>query len=143
MVSGDQLRTTKILFVESDEISFQVRECMAKVLNALPPIELFHARDATEALAMLEQLKPDVIVLDDENPAESDLFMESMVKGHAPIVIRTDTRATPAKEFSIGKPVTFIPKGESLDGIHQTLMLVTAIGVKGVSPKYAESEAVH
>lgn len=142
MTNGEQFRTTKILFVDSDETSFQVRQCMAKVLDSLPPIELFHARDATEALAMLEQLKPDVIVLDDDTPAERDLFMDSMTGSHPPIVVRSDNRASSPREFSLTKAVNYIPKNESLDGIHQTLVLVTAIGVKGFSGSKGSS-AVH
>lgn len=141
MTTGEQFRTTKILFVDGDETSFQVRQCMAKVLDALPPVELFHARDATEALAMLDQLKPDVIVLDDETPAERDLFMDSLTGIHPPIVVRSDTRSTSPKEFSLGNSVNYIPKNESLDGIHQTLILVTAIGVKATGTKV--SDAVH
>ena len=141
MTNGEQFRTTKILFVDSDETSFQVRQCMARVLDSLPPIELFHARDATEALQMLEQLKPDVIVLDDDTPAERDLFMDSMSGGHPPIVVRSENRASSPKEFSLTKSVNYIPKNESLDGIHQTLILVTAIGVKATGAK--SSSAVH
>jgi len=139
MPKGDQFRTTKILFVDNDETSFQVRQCMAKVLSALPPVELFHARDATEALSMLDQLKPDVIVLDDDTPAERDLFIDSMVGNHPPIVLRSETREVLPKDFSLEKKITYIPKSESLDGIHQTLMLVTAIGVKATNHKLTGS----
>ena len=141
MPNGDQLRTTKILFVDNDETSFQVRQCMAKVLNALPPVELFHARDATEALSMLDQLKPDVIVLDDDTPAERDLFIDSMQGNHPPIVLRCESREVLPKDFSLEKKITYIPKSESLDGIHQTLMLVTAIGVKATNLK--QSGSIH
>lgn len=139
MPNGDQFRTTKILFVDNDETSFQVRQCMAKVLEALPPVELFHARDATEALSMLDQLKPDVVVLDDDTPAERDLFIDSMVGNHVPIVLRSETREVLPKDFSLEKKITYIPKSESLDGIHQTLMLVTAIGVKATNLKLTGS----
>ncbi len=135
MLDGEQFRTTKILFVDSDETSFQVRQCMARVLSSLPPIELFHARDATEALAMLEQLKPDVIVLDDEIPAERDLFIDSLPGNHPPIVLRSETTLPAPEKFKLDKHVTYIPKNESLDGIHQTLILVTAIGLKAINTR--------
>ena len=138
-MSGEKSRTTKILFVDNDETSFQVRQCMAKVLNSLPPVELFHARDASEALSMLDQLHPDVVVLDDETPAERDLFMDSMVGNHVPIVVRSETRQVLPKDFSLEKKITYIPKSESLDGIHQTLLLVTAIGVKSTNLKITGS----
>ena len=141
MFHDEQSRTTKILFVESDETSFQVRQCMARAISALPPVELFHARDATEALSMLEQLKPDVVVFDDDVPAERELFIDSLAPNHPPVVMRTESEIPPDKKFSLDKPITYIPKIESLDGIHQTLVLATALGVRGTSEK--SSGAIH
>jgi DNA-binding NarL/FixJ family response regulator len=135
MSKDERFRTTKILFVDGDETSFQVRQCMAKVLNSLPPIELFHARDATEGLALLDQLKPDVVVLDDEIPGERDLFIDSLPGNHPPIVLRSETNSVKPEKFRLDEPVTYIPKNESLDGIHQTLILVTAIGIKGTTAR--------
>lgn len=139
MSKGDLSRATKILFVDCDETSFEVRRCMAKVLQSLPPVELFHAHDATEALTMLDQIKPDVIVIDDEVPAEKDLFIDSLSSNHPPIVVRTESEENVPKpcDFTLDKPVTYIPKSESLDGIHQTLLLVSAIGVKACNSRSA------
>ena len=101
----EQFQATKILFIDNDEPAFEVRQCMAKVLGSLPPVKLFHAKDATEALSMLDELKPDVVVLDDEQGAEKD------------------------------QSVTYIPKSDSLEGIHDTLVLITAIGVRATNVK--------
>lgn len=120
---------TKILFVEEDERSFEVRQCVARVLQALPPVLLFHAKDATEALNLLDQIKPDVIVLDGEVQEEKELFIDSLHGAHPPVVVRTDNEGNSSvKNFSLEKQVNYIPKNESLEGIHQTLLLAAAIG---------------
>lgn len=120
---------TKILFVEEDERSFEVRQCVAKVLQALPPVQLFHAKDATEALHLLEQIRPDVIVLDGDGQEEKELFIDSLHGEHPPVVVRTEEEdKNIVKNFSLEKSVNYIPKNESLEGIHQTLLLAAAIG---------------
>lgn len=120
---------TKILFIDNDETAFEVRQCMAKVIAALPPVELFHANDATEGLAMLENLKPDVVILDNELQEERDLFLDSLTANHPPIVIQTET---PAPKGS-NKRYTYIPKSSSLEGIHQTLVVAANVATKTVS----------
>lgn len=117
---------TKILFIDNDEMAFQVRQCMVRVLNQLPPVELFHANDATEALALLENLKPDVIILDDELAEERDLFLDSLTPKHPPVVVQTESEAKKAAR----KEVTYIEKNESLEGIHQTLLVATTLASK-------------
>ena len=57
---------TKIVFIESDEVSFQFRQCMAGVIQSLPEVELLLARNADEALNLIEQDRADVLVVDDE-----------------------------------------------------------------------------
>lgn len=131
----EQFQATKILFIDNDETAFEVRQCMAKVLGSLPPVKLFHAKDATEALSMLDELKPDVVVLDDEQGAEKDLFMDSLHGVHPPIVVRSETHRPSPKEFRIDQSVTYIPKSDSLEGIHDTLVLITAIGVRATNVK--------
>lgn len=121
---------TKILVIDSDETAFQVHQCVARALAGLPPIELFHARDATEALAMLERLCPDVILLDDGEKEEKELFMDNLALNHPPVVLQTDSVKVQPSEFSLDKHVTYIPRSESLEGIHQTLLLAAAIGTK-------------
>ncbi len=119
---------TKILFIDNDEISFQIRECIARALKNLPPIEMFHAHDATEALAMLESLNPDVVVLDDDSKEESSLFLDSLTPNHPPVLLRTGRRA--AKNGNTVDNITPIIKNESLEGIHQTLIAAAELASK-------------
>lgn len=78
---------------------------------------------------MLENVKPDVIVIDDELNEEKDLFIDSLVGSHPPIVIQT-LEGAPKFSGSLNASITRIPKGESLDGIRQILMLATTIAGK-------------
>ncbi|MCB0323976.1 MAG: hypothetical protein KDD69_10395 [Bdellovibrionales bacterium] len=117
---------TKILFIEHDEAAFQIRQCIARALLSLPPVELYHARDATEALSMLESLNPDVIVIDGEETEERELFIDSLSLNHPPIVVQTEAQASSVCDSEI----TCIQKNDSLEGIHQTLTLAAALGEK-------------
>ena len=137
---GIQGSVTRILIVDSDEKSFEVRQCIARTLEQLPPVELFHARDATEALAMLESLTPDVIVIDEEEPAERDLFIDSLGVKHPPIVLCTESHSD-SITMELDKEITYIPKTETLEGFHQTLQLAAAIGMKFTSEK--DSHTIH
>lgn len=132
--------TTRILIVESDETMFQVRQCMARALIELPPVELFHARDATEALALMDSLSPDVIVVDNEEPGERELFIDSLSSNHPPIVMCTEEQDD-SISLELDREITYIPKSETLEGFHQTLKLAAAIGMKFTSS--SESQTVH
>jgi DNA-binding NarL/FixJ family response regulator len=118
---------TKILFIDNDETAFQIRQCIARVLSQLPPIELFHACDATEGLSLLENLKPDVVILDDELNEERDLFLESLPGKHPPVLVQTQL---PAPRTGAHREVTYMVKNESLEGIHQTLLVATTLATK-------------
>ena len=138
--------TTRILIVDSDETSFEIRQCIARALEELPPIELFHARDATEALALLETLAPDVVVIDDDEPGERDLFIDSLATDHPPIVLCTDDLCAEQSEaegsvLQVDREITYIPKSETLEGFHQTLKLAAAIGMKFTGEK--ENPTIH
>lgn len=141
MAYNENDKTTKILVVDNDETSFQVRKCIAKVLAALPPVELFHARDASEALALLDQLKPDVVMMDHENQAEKDLFFDSLTINHPPVMVCSDEDDQKQNTFSVDNPITYVKKSESLEDIHQSLMMATTLGAKSTTGK--ESKAVH
>lgn len=117
---------TKILFIDNDEMAFQVRQCIAKVLAQLPPVQLFHASDATEGLQLLENVKPDVVILDDEISEERDLFLDSLTAAHPPVLVQIEGR-TPSEAPRHTTKVTYIEKNESLEGIHQTLMFATNV----------------
>ncbi len=120
---------TKILFIDDDEMSFQIRKCIAKALAALPEVELFQAHDATEGLQMIEHIKPDVVVIDHEEIEEQDLFIDSLTSSHPPVVLQTESGRS---EKAAAKKITCIPKSDSLESIHQTLLIATAIATKGL-----------
>lgn len=124
--------STKILFVNTDEEAFQVSKCIAQVLAELPPVELFHASDATEALSVVEREGVDVVVLDNDLLDEKNLFIDGLTGNHPPILLQTeaDNRNDLARRARKDKPITYIPKPETIDGIHQTLMLAAAIGIR-------------
>lgn len=88
---------------------------------------------------MLDRLRPDVVVMDDEEPEEKDLLFDSLVTGHPPILLQTDENLPTVKDFNLNGEITRIPKSESLEGIHQTLMLAVAIGVKHTGNKTSSS----
>lgn len=120
---------TKILFVDNDEAGFQVRQCIARVLEKLPAMELFHANDATEALTLLDQLKPDVIVLDHEHEEEKCLFLESLSSNHPPVIVQSAEDSRPTTDRA--GLVRHVPRNDSLEGLHQTLILATSLGTPG------------
>ena len=122
---------TKILFIDADEISFQIRKCIAKALAALPEVELFQAHDANEGLQMIESVRPDVVVFDHEELEEQQLFIDSLTPEHPPVVLQTNTTLDKTLHQ---KQVTCIPKSDSLDGIHQALLIAAAIGSRTTAP---------
>lgn len=119
---------TRILFIDHDETAFQFRKCMAKVLGTLPQVELFHAADATEALLLLEQLQPDVIVIDDESPEERDLFLDSLTAVHPPIILQGDSGSD--QGYRGQREVTVLQREETLEDIHHTLMVAASVAFK-------------
>ncbi len=126
-------QVTKVLFFDNDETSFQFRQCMARVLNQIPPVELLHAKDATEALKVLDASEIDVVVIDADIKDELEFFLENLKLGHPPIVLRTDTKPNPA-DYSV-QGITFIKKNESLAGVHQTLLIAATVAAKSAQPE--------
>lgn len=129
---------TKILFVDDDEALMQVWQCIAFALEGIPPVEFFHAADATDGLTMLEQCKPDVIVLNlDENLSEErEVFMESLYGAHPPVIVPTDREGE-----TVGRDdVIYVTRGGTLDGIHKALLVATSAATRGQARR---SEAMH
>jgi len=118
---------TKILFIEEDLTAFEIRKCIAAVLEGIHPIELFHAKDASEGLELLDEVKPDVIVIEHEEKAEAELFLDGLAHNHPPIVVDNDE--TNAGSMRTG--VTYIKKDGSLEGIHKLLKTATSLAVLG------------
>lgn len=117
---------TKVLFLDQDDTFFQIGQCIAKVLNQLPPMELFHAADATEALALVENLKPDIVVLDDTMPEECDLFIDGLHGSRPRILLQTQS-STSLTAATLLAEVTRIPRHDSLEGVSQVLMMIANI----------------
>jgi chemotaxis response regulator CheB len=126
---------TRILFVDNDQVSFEFRKCVATVVSALSPLELFHAEDATEALNLVDQVKPDVIVLDGDMKEEGNLFLENLTKSHPPVLVQMESeqieKSRPRKQSdktqSEKSQIQYVVKDESLDGLHQTLIQATSL----------------
>lgn len=121
--------STKILFVESDGLAFQVRECIAKAIANLPAFEMIHANDATEALSYLELSRPDVIVIDSEESEECELLIDSLSALHPPVIIQTSSTSK-SKGHDADLNITYLEKNESLEGIHQTLLIASSLAEK-------------
>ena len=124
---------TRVLVVDHDEASFQVRKCIASVSSGLGSLELIYARDASEALMIIDRKAPDVILFNaDENVEEFELLIENLEGGHPPIVLQGDFEQLKLpKEESIKR----IPNDESIDAIHETLMLVGSIANNPIAPR--------
>ena len=134
-MSGSRQQVTRILFIDNDELSFEFRKCMARVISSLPPMELFHAHDATEALNMLESLHPDVVILDSDSHEENELFIDSLNGSHPPIVVLEDD----PQLKNAANDIRYLKKNDSIEGIHQTLLVASELGTKDNnqdSPKF-------
>lgn len=118
---------TKILFIEEDLITFEIRKCIAAVLEGIEPLELFHAKDATEGLELLDEVKPDVIVLGHEERSETELFMDGLTNNHPPVLMDQDESDTSRKRVG----VTYLKKDGSLEGIHLLLKTAQSIATLG------------
>jgi DNA-binding NarL/FixJ family response regulator len=120
--------TTKILFVEEDELTFEFKKCIAQALQKTDKLELLYAQDATEGLKLLEREQPDVIVLDDTLNEECELFLESLSALHPPIVLQIEGK----QKTKVGKleNLNCVKKDESLNGIHSILMTATNIALR-------------
>jgi len=119
---------TKILVVSEDESSFQLQRCVAIALGKGNSIDMIYAKDASEALSIIESESPDVILFNGEETEEADLLFESLSYNHPPVVFQTDEDLKLPKTDD--SSVTFIPQDETLEGIHETLQLLMTIGEK-------------
>jgi DNA-binding NarL/FixJ family response regulator len=118
------IAVTKILFIEEDQTSFEIRRCIARVLEGIQPLELYHAKDATEALELLDEVKPDVVVIEHEESAEQDLFLDSLKKSHPPVI---------AKEQCSRPGVNYVERDGSLESIHNLLRRATELALLGTA----------
>lgn len=123
---------TKVLMIDNDEVSFQFQKCMAQIIEGLPNLELHFAADATEGLAMLDSLHPDVIILEHEDEHEQQLFLDSLGGIHPPVLVESDSCNSSEKrslnKVDLKSPVNQIPRSDSLESIHQKLILAARLG---------------
>ena len=122
---------TRILFMDGDEASFQIWQCMARTVEQIPPVELFYAGDATEGLSMIDHVKPDVIVLnfDEDLAAERETFMDAVYGKHPPILI-PDDKAKAAEDPRPENGIVYVKRTETLDGIVKTLLVAATVGTR-------------
>lgn len=133
-------RKTRILFVDGDEISFQVRQCIARVLANIPPIELLHAHDGNEALRVMEKQSPDVIVFDEEMNDDFKMVLDYIPEGHVPVLVQSNEEGLSEGEHKKGA-VTAIRKNDSLDGLHYSLLVAIKLALQSVVAK--ENPVMH
>ena len=105
---------------------------MVQVLQEIPPLELFHAQDATEGLSLLDKLKPSVVVLDESVIEECELFLDSLAHNHPPIVMQINKHHLKKCQQALHREdINYISKNDSLAGIHETLVTVANIAQRG------------
>jgi chemotaxis response regulator CheB len=118
---------TKILFIEEDLTAFEIRKCIAAVLEGIQPLELFHAKDATEGLELLDEVKPDVIVIGHEESSETELLLDGLTMNHPPVVVDHAENQDDKKRSG----VTYLKSDGSLEGIHQLLKTAQSLAALG------------
>lgn len=134
---------TKLLFIDEDEGSFEVWQSLAQVLSTLPPLQFYHACDATDALAMIDTICPDVVVLnlDDDLEAERSVFVDSMYGDFPPVVVPLEDEMQFTAE---NDKMIFLENCSSIEGIHKTLLAaVSAAKSKRKVCEEAISAEVH
>lgn len=119
---------TKILIINEDESSFHLQQCVALALGKGSSIDMIYAKDASEALHLIEREAPDVILFNGEETEEADLLYESLSYDHPPVVFQTDEDLKLPK--SDNNSVRCIPQDETIEGIHETLQLLMNISDK-------------
>lgn len=147
MTKVNNQQTTKVLFIDSDEISFQFQKCMAQIIQGLPTLELFFAADATEGLAMLDSLNPDVIILEHEDLHEQQLFLDSLSALHPPVLVQSDEDVKKGSRnlasVNLLSPVNRIPKSDSLEAIHQKFILAARLGSAKTEMQVTNDKDLH
>lgn len=125
-MKGNNEKTMKILFLDNDEMSFAIRQCIARVLTNLPPLELYHATDAASALDALESFAPDVIVADENSYDELEILFDSTDHQRPPVLLQSEKNLVSEAELA-NKNVMRIGKSGSIDGLRRTLVAATTL----------------
>ncbi len=104
----------RTLLVEDNAV---VRSLVKEVLeHRLPSLEILQAADATEALQIMEDFPPDLVLMDIRLPDENGLRLTRRIKKHRPhttVIILTsydypEYREAAAREGAFG----YVTKGE-------------------------------
>ena len=130
---------TKILIIDENEILFEIKQCVARALEGLPPIELLHARDAADALLLIDSIAPDVIIISDENTEDNNLLIDSLSHSHPPIVLQTSEDFDTLEPITSNREIAYIEKSESIEGIQKILTLAAALGSRFTETSYSSS----
>lgn len=131
----------RILLIDEDDASYHFHCCMARVLSELPPVEVFHAHDASEALGMLDKVSPDVLLLSHDSKEEKTLLLELLKGNHPPVVVSSDD-APMSLTLAKRAQVTMLPACETLEDIKNVLTLATSLGLGGTKVKETTT-AIH
>lgn len=134
-------KTTKILVIEGDQTNFQVRKCIAQALGLNPTVELVYAQDVTEGLKIMDKLSPDAIIFSEEDTLEKDFLLESVGNIHPPIIMQTEDPNYYKKKQSLEDNIMYVPFYDTLEGMHQVIVLAAALGEKFEGKK--TSRALH
>lgn len=134
-------KTTKILVIEGDQMNFQVRKCIAQALGLQTSVELVHAPDVTEGLKMIDKINPDAIIFSEEDVLEKEFLLESVGHTHPPIILQTEDPSYFKKKQSIEENIMYVPFYDTLEGMHQIIVLAAALGEKFEGVK--TSKALH
>jgi hypothetical protein len=125
--------STKILIIEGDHANFQVRKCIAQALGLLPEVDLLYAPDVSEGLQMMEQKKPDAIIFSEEDSSERELLLDCLDDTHPPLVLQTEDCEYFKTKQNLDQKVMYVPVYDTLEGMHQVLILAASLGRKSRS----------
>lgn len=123
-------KTTKILVIEGDQTSFQVRKCIAQALGLNTSVELVHASDVSEGLKIMDKIHPDAIIFSENDKLEKEFLLDSVGNIHPPIILQTEDASYFNKKQSIEDNVMYVPFYDTLEGMHQIIVLAAALGEK-------------
>ena len=110
--------------MDTDEMAFAIRQCIARVITNLPPVELFHVTRASDAIDALESIAPDVLVIDDSCLEELEILIEHYQNDLLPILLQSNNPPTKSSKQSDLK-ISYIEKSPSIDGLRKTIVAAT------------------
>jgi hypothetical protein len=91
---------------------------------------MVHAADVTEALRVMDKVNPDAILVSEEDSDEQSLLLDSVGTLHPPILLQTNNKVHFDKKQSLEQDVMYVPFYDTLEGIHQLITLLVAMGEK-------------